>query len=549
MAQAKRSQSAPSGRPSSGRSWTPRVLPGGSSAGSRAAAAARRAGDYVRRSPSHFPRALTRILPRILPGLPGAALGLLIEWLLRNPPSPTGRPAVPGMQVPDPAAGWVKFNECQAKFAEVGPPGKNFGGTSPPNSLTNQVAACLAGQANSTPWGPSFTDSVSRTLIYMGRVTTQPRFQCQISWGRPNTGPFSWVDQAADPGGNNNVWPSQPDSAPIPHWLPPLIPAMPDFSQVPGAPAPEAPPEWAVEPIRNPDIIPPEWREVGPAEHSAPRRQVSAPQVLPTPVGPLPWHAPWPYNNPGVVPAPSPWPEVVPAPSPGQVPAPGPAVAPSPSPVPGVHSVPRPEALPRQWATIDFGVAPSGRLNARPGHHYQRRPPKGVKESKALARSARVAYALVHGLTNAVTESLDVLEAVHDAICDSKYRSRRKHPKAMAEAVWNAIRDDKIDLKDAIQNIAYEQFMDAAIGKANRKTSEAHQAATDAIGMKRSPVSIQSRINWSQKAGGEGMLLKHAQREIRKATKQKGSPKNCDGAVTRAAIAHYVSNHPQMRTL
>lgn len=157
-----------------------------------------------------------------------------------------------------------------------------------------------------------------------------------------------------------------------------------------------------------------------------------------------------------------------------------------------------------------------------------------MTEKKISARS-KTAYGIVHALANAVTESTDFLEAIHNAICDSKYRGKSKKPHDMLRDIYNAARDDKIDLGQAIWNVAYEQFMDAAIGKAHQTTAKAHQAALRHLGME-SPISIQSRLNAARKAIGSGDPLKQIGGEIRQSDRYRGRPlpgaMSCEGSWT-----------------
>lgn len=143
------------------------------------------------------------------------------------------------------------------------------------------------------------------------------------------------------------------------------------------------------------------------------------------------------------------------------------------------------------------------------------------------------------------------MEAIHDSICDSTYKHSKRNVQRMLEDVWAAIRDDKIDLAQAVVNVAYEQFMDAAIGKGQRTVADAHTRASRALGIDAAgPVSIQTRTSWSQRGLGGENMLQRAQKEIAKAKgKQPRKATDCDSSVTRAAIAHYISNHPAMRTL
>lgn len=124
---------------------------------------------------------------------------------------------------------------------------------------------------------------------------------------------------------------------------------------------------------------------------------------------------------------------------------------------------------------------------------------------------------------NAVTEGTDLLEAIHDAICDGK-KGKSKKPQDMIADLLDALQRDAIDWQQAARNIVYEQVMDAIIGKLAKTAGEAHRMAEAHIGVS-SPIGIQSRLNAAQKPIGHGQPIGQVQAWIRQSDKYTGRNK------------------------
>ena len=132
--------------------------------------------------------------------------------------------------------------------------------------------------------------------------------------------------------------------------------------------------------------------------------------------------------------------------------------------------VPIPTALVPYRANDPIG---SQRTNgdSRPVVPPRRPPPPREKEVKL--RAIRGALAIVQAAGHAVTEGLDYLDAIHDAL-PGKFKAKpmfkggqwySASPQAKADAIWRNF--DKIDWNDAIKNLAMNELLDRVLGRAN----------------------------------------------------------------------------------
>lgn len=462
------------------------------------------------RPPGALSRSALKLIRKLLPFPIQVALELM-DLELRKVNSPTDFPNVPADLIPNPADGWSVYNECTSPLPLLsGAERMTQSGLAPPNSQSNFVNNCTAGQSNVTPWGSTIQNS-SLFLARLRHTSTLSggalRFQYQVGYSRATTGPTGWTTVEEDPGGNNVEHESQPDNDTVPTWVRPVAPNI-EPNNRPGAPAPTAPPEWARPIINDPNVIPPEWREVGPVPVRT--RTIASPGgvVVPTPTGPIIWRPGWPFASPKPAGPPG-------SPNRPTTPAPNPPPAPKPETQPDPHLAPK-------WPVV------SVRLGARRGprtfkeQHWQRRPPSGRKEVK-LGATGRAAWKITDALMNAVTEGTDLLEAIHDAICDGK-KGKSKKPQDMIADLLDALQRDAIDWQQAARNIVYEQVMDAIIGKLAKTAGEAHRMAEAHIGVS-SPIGIQSRLNAAQKPIGHGQPIGQVQAWIRQSDKYTGRNK------------------------
>nr|QXN72824.1 MAG: hypothetical protein [Microvirus sp.] len=115
--------------------------------------------------------------------------------------------------------------------------------------------------------------------------------------------------------------------------------------------------------------------------------------------------------------------------------------------------------------TIEIG--PNGTRSIRP-QHRRARPPEGTKERK-FAANIRLGLNLA---TDAVTETKDAVEAIHDALPARFQAPKNGNLDAglqdMMFALWDHF--DQIDMAKAIENLIKNQVEDAIIGRANRAT-------------------------------------------------------------------------------
>lgn len=186
-----------------------------------------------------------------------------------------------------------------------------------------------------------------------------------------------------------------------------------------------------------------------------------APTLLPL-VDPVPGFMN-PFPKPGVSPFPLPLPYPV-----------IPYVKPNPGLVEQSDRGPVP-STPPVAETINFSVSP----NVVPVPPHRFRPPgPGVKEVKGRASVAGVPVVL--GVVNGVSEALDALDAVHDAL-PSKYQAK---PVPIGNGKWRAAtaiekgralyrNADKIDLGQALANLIKEQVQDAFFGRIGNAAKKA----------------------------------------------------------------------------
>lgn len=152
-----------------------------------------------------------------------------------------------------------------------------------------------------------------------------------------------------------------------------------------------------------------------------------------------------------------------------------PAIAPDLLPI--LQPMPYPVPLP-------LGVVPrndpigSQRNNGdkRPRFTPRTPPPKGVKEKKVRALSGLVG--LIQSGGHVLTEALDLLEALHEAL-PKEYQAKavfkggkwwNASPQAKAQAIYNNF--DKMDLNEAVKNLIANEVGDRILGRANARVDQ-----------------------------------------------------------------------------
>lgn len=377
-----------------------------------------------------------------------------------------------------------------------------------------------SGQSGVGYWGPPAVANPTRRCLThyrptqgVGSAGTQ-RSTVIETWTRPVAGSWNWKRDYD----NDNVWPGQPDHNPVPSWLPPVIPALKPNHNTPGAPAPTAPPDWALPPLADPDVLPQEWREVGPSPPRPVRVRVET-RTLPTPSGPIPWTPGWPWNG---------KPEPDPAPTRPRTPKP---VDPTPVPEP----VPQPLPQRETWKTVEFVIDSKGRPSARKDWHTQSKPASSRTVERKLAAVPQALKRIVDALANAVTESADFIEAVHDAICDKGYKGSSKRPDRQLADIYRAARDDKLDLVDAVNNIVKNQLEDAIIGKGMGALAKGYRKAHEAVRGGSNPIGAGTRTRYTKE-------LQKISQDVWKQAGVKAPPSDCSFKQgTRAGIARNIS--------
>lgn len=140
---------------------------------------------------------------------------------------------------------------------------------------------------------------------------------------------------------------------------------------------------------------------------------------------------------------------------------------------------PLPRQLSRyQWSTqaegnwSEVGPAPTRRPRAAQENVYAKTPP-GTKERKTKVR--RAAVFLLRQAYKA-TEAVDAIEALHDGVgsmpsaLPKEYRAKSGKIQDKAEALYRHW--DKIDVEQAVLNLAANQFLDLLVGVPQGKAQE-----------------------------------------------------------------------------
>lgn len=115
-------------------------------------------------------------------------------------------------------------------------------------------------------------------------------------------------------------------------------------------------------------------------------------------------------------------------------------------------------------------------------------PPRPGEKEKKLAHSGAVK--VVFGAANAITETLDVISALWDALPKSR-QTRKRGTKTKPQEKLQDLYDnfDQIDWNLAIQNIALNQLEDFALGKLS---GEATKASKPWLERMKRPVSLEA---------------------------------------------------------
>lgn len=171
------------------------------------------------------------------------------------------------------------------------------------------------------------------------------------------------------------------------------------------------------------------------------------------------------------------------APSHGPLPTrvPSPTTDPRPSPA----GKPRPIAPPM----IIGGPGTLPKTNPKPDGHNSTPPGPGEKERKTIANPK--SGGLVSWAVGTVTESIDFIEALHDALPDdvkrhyykdSKGKWRRAKPSAstMLKDLYKNF--DKLDLNEALKNVIINQLQDAIIGKLGARAQKEAKPFLELLG-------------------------------------------------------------------
>lgn len=140
---------------------------------------------------------------------------------------------------------------------------------------------------------------------------------------------------------------------------------------------------------------------------------------------------------------------------------------------------PAPRAVSRhQWSTAaegnwsEVGPSPTRRPRAAQEYEYAKTPPK-TKERKTKVRRAAV-FALKQAYT--ATEAVDAINALHDGVggmppaLPAQYRAKSGKIQDKAAALYRHW--DKIDVEQAVLNLAANQFLDLLVGVPQGKAQE-----------------------------------------------------------------------------
>lgn len=306
----------------------------------------------------------------------------------------------------------------------------------PGPSGCNQANNCLAGQGPAAfpqTWPPPFntnTRSIGKGGIYIGGGGL-PNAQVVDWWWRKVSGAYSYVPA-------RQYVPYTAPTFPYPAWAPALPEVKPlELPHAPGGPRPMPRYVTRVRPATAPA-----YYETGPS-----RRPSRNPATRPAPLSPGDAPSRQPQRQPGTRPR-------RPRPAPGEAAVPRPTVYPKPS-----------ITTPTPGTPVDADVVASpggGAVYVRPSTHRSATPPRGVRERKATIAGGTRAVTVVYG---AVTEAKDVIEAVWQALPRSS-RTPGANVTQMTQDLWRHY--DEIDVSTAVQNLIYNQAIDAVIGKANK---------------------------------------------------------------------------------
>lgn len=201
------------------------------------------------------------------------------------------------------------------------------------------------------------------------------------------------------------------------------------------------------------------------------------PVYMPTEVPNAP---PWldPNSSPIGVPVPVPMPppyRVIPhrRPNPWRAPSERPQRGPAPAPRRSVNTNPRTVERPI------WNPEPGPSASPRPRPRFQR-PRRGEKERKMVAAIHQ--RSLLGLLINGVTEGLDALYAVWDALPDRCKEGWRKPPPQIAAAqIYSCF--EHLDLNQAAWNLLEEQFEDAVIGTLGQAQGRANAGLPFSFGV------------------------------------------------------------------
>lgn len=180
---------------------------------------------------------------------------------------------------------------------------------------------------------------------------------------------------------------------------------------------------------------------------------------------------------------------------------PGVTSPPKPKPAPIVDDrqrpMPPPMVIGPPGTVTDTTTRPDGTVRPPNDTHTNSPPAPGDKERKVIANPR--SSSLVSWLVGTVTESIDFIEALHDALPkdrqatswykDKNGKWRKANPSAQKQldALYKNI--DKLDVKQALKNVLINQLQDALIGKLG---SRAQKEAKPFLEMLGRPVGFQT---------------------------------------------------------
>ncbi len=134
----------------------------------------------------------------------------------------------------------------------------------------------------------------------------------------------------------------------------------------------------------------------------------------------------------------------------------------------------RTEALQTNERALEFRSVGIGAKGPLPATHSLRRPSKGDKEAKVVVRG----LAFVYPLLNTVTESMDFIDVLYNAIPrkfharygDTRWRLRHPTPQKQLEIIYRHW--DRIDIPIAVKLFILEQLEDYVYGRLGSKLGE-----------------------------------------------------------------------------